>query len=361
MRVGIVLHESFSEVIDHFCRVASVAQDYFQVEKVELTSDEEDVLEARDLSEDIDEEEIDHKIFQMKLSRGYKPSDLFIAFFEGRLLDPKGQPYFLWTSDIKEEQDPGVALISLDYLKSNSGILDSSEFALKSIEANMLYAMTVLSTSLEGHYETTGCLLDFCRNMEDINYSLQKGFVFCEQKRCKQRLKNSERGQAILAISDGLNKRPVRLLSDISLMPRCFKIGVSECTKVKRVVPNQVFIGMPFRDRFEDVFNFAIKPVLDQTGYSCWKADDHPNIIDLMCKVCEGIQTSEFVIIDLSEWNPNVFFELGLSYALGRKVLLIKQEDSKIPTDLKGMEYVPYSSASKLGEKLRSIIPRVFT
>ena len=275
MRVGIALHESFSEVIDHFCQVANAAQNYFHVEKIELKSEEEGALEARDLSEDIDEDKICHKLFEIKRDRGYKPSDLFIAFFEGRLLDPKGQPYFLWTSDIGEERDPGVALISLNYLKSDSGILDSGEFALKSIEANLLYAMTVMSTSVEGHYETTGCLLDFCRSMEDINYSLQKGFVFCEQKRCKQRLRNSEPGQAALAIADGLNKHPIRLLSDIPLIPRCFKTGIGKCTKVKRVVLNQVFIGMPFRDRFEDVFNFAIKPVLDQTGYSCWKACMH--------------------------------------------------------------------------------------
>ena len=91
-------------------------------------------------------------------------------------------------------------------------------------------------------------------------------------------------------------------------MSRCFKTGTTECTKVNRIIPKQVFIGIPFRDRFEDVFNFGIKPVLEQYGYEPWKADDNPNIIDLMCKVCEGIQKSQYIIVDLSEWNPNVYF-----------------------------------------------------
>lgn len=363
MKVGIALHAFYSNAIDHFHRVANITQSYFQIEKIELTSEEEYELEARDLSEDLHEEEIEHKLFKMKIDHGYKPSDLFIAFFEGRLLDSKGAPYFIWTSDLEEDEDPGAALISLSYLKSESEVLDkdsSNLLALKSIESNLLYAITVMATSLEGHYETTGCVLDFCGNMDDINYSLMQGFVFCEQKRCKQLLEKSEAGQAILSIAEALNKNPIRLRTSISLMSRCFKTGIDECTKVNRVVPNQVFIGMPFRGHFEDVYNFGIKPVLDQMGYRSWKADDHPNIIDLMCKVCEGIQKSEFIIVDLSEWNPNVFFELGLSYALGRKVLIIKHKDFKIPTDLKGMEYIQYSSVTKLRQKLSKIIAKIF-
>ena len=230
----------------------------------------------------------------------------------------------------------------------------------RSIHCNIMCAIALMATELESHYETSGCILDFCSNPQDINYSLKRGFVFCEKRGCREKLEKTDVGRGLLAVAAALNAHPFRLRSDMQMMPRCFKTGISECPRVSRIVPGQVFIGMPFRGHFEDVFEYGIKPTLEEMGYSHWKADDHPHIIDLMCKVCEGIQKSEFAIVDLSDWNPNVFFELGLCYGLGRKLVIIKREDSKVPTDLKGMEYVPYANAKQLRQRLQEVVPRVF-
>lgn len=361
MKIGIAIHESHAEAIGYFCRIANLAQDSFLLEPVELTSDEEDILAPRDIAER-DEETIEHSLFKLKLSRGFAETDLFIALFDGRLLGGAGgEPYFLWASGL-EDDDPGVALISLSYLKGRD-VLDIAQdygFVARSIHGNMMCAIALMATALESHYETSGCILDFCSNLQDINYSLQRGFVFCEQRGCREELEKTEVGRGLLAVAAALNAHPFKLRSNMQMMPRCFKTDISECPRVSRIVPGQVFIGMPFRGHFEDVFEYGIKPALEEMGYSHWKADDHPHIIDLMCKVCEGIQKSEFAIVDLSEWNPNVFFELGLCYGLGRRLLIIKREDSEIPTDLKGMEYVPYANAKELGQRLREVVPRVF-
>jgi predicted nucleotide-binding protein len=55
---------------------------------------------------------------------------------------------------------------------------------------------------------------------------------------------------------------------------------------------------------------------------------------DLACKVCQLAQRCEFAVVDISENNPNVFFELGLLYGLGRNVLLIRRTGTRIPADL---------------------------
>lgn len=182
MKVAIALQEYYSEAIDHFRRVANSSQDYFKIETVELTSSEESRLEQREIPED-KEEEIYKKLFQIKIAHGYKPLDLFIAFFQGRLLNPEGKDYFLWPTDL-EDENPGVCIISLSYLKTGS-VLDNEldqQIVFQSIELNMLYAIISMATSLEGHYETTGCVLDFCRDMRDINFALKQGFVFCDKK-----------------------------------------------------------------------------------------------------------------------------------------------------------------------------------
>lgn len=362
MKVGLALPEIYTDITLHFQKIVNSTQKFIIVDTVELTSDEEAELDIDEIIED-DEEKIYHMLHKIKKAHKFKNNDLFIVFFKGKLLAKNSEfPHFLWTNPL-DCDNPGVGIISLSYLYKSHGILDD-EFDKtligKSIESNIMCAITLMATPLDTHYETTCCIMDFCRDMQDINYSLRKGFLFCKQKGCEQKLFKLKIGQSLISIANGLNTKPFKSKIDIPMMPRCFKTDLVECAKVKRVIPNQVFIGMPFRGSFEDAFNYGIKPILDGQGFSYWKADDHPNIIDLMCKVCEGIQESEFAIVNLSEWNPNVFFELGLCYALGRKVLIIKHEESEIPTDLKGMEYLPYSNVTDLRKKLEGLLPQVF-
>ncbi len=78
MKIGIATHEFYGEVIDHFRQVTNSSQNYFQVEPIELTSEEEDIIEPRDLRVE-QEEEIEHRLYQMKIAHGYGHSDLFIA------------------------------------------------------------------------------------------------------------------------------------------------------------------------------------------------------------------------------------------------------------------------------------------
>ncbi len=40
-------------------------------------------------------------------------------------------------------------------------------------------------------------------------------------------------------------------------------------------------------------------------------------------KICKKIQESDFILVDISVPNPNVFYELGLAYGLGQKVLVV--------------------------------------
>ncbi len=125
---------------------------------------------------------------------------------------------------------------------------------------------------------------------------------------------------------------------------RCFKTG-SACTRADELEynPRRVFIGCPFEPSFLNQVKFAINPVLKRLKFEPWIASDSPKKIDIMCKVCGGIQRSGKAIIDITQWNANVMFELGLLYGLGKDVLLINQEGKDSPADLKGMEYLKYT------------------
>ena len=51
--------------------------------------------------------------------------------------------------------------------------------------------------------------------------------------------------------------------------------------------------------------------------------------------------SADLVIADLTNNNPNVFFELGMSYLVSHDILLLTQDDS-IPFDIKNEETIFY-------------------
>jgi hypothetical protein len=135
-------------------------------------------------------------------------------------------------------------------------------------------------------------------------------------------------------------------------MPYCFKMGVTGCPKRVQHDPQQVFVGMPLRDEFEDAYEYGIRRPLERLGLKVWRPDKEPMNIDLMCKICEGLQSSRYAVLNISGWNANVLFELGLAYGLGRETLIIKDRESQVPTDLKGIQYFEYGHSGELREKL---------
>lgn len=127
-------------------------------------------------------------------------------------------------------------------------------------------------------------------------------------------------------------------------MMKCFKTG-GACTRTKGALlrPDRVFIGCPFKQEYINFVQHVIKPACKELGYSIWIAYEQFEKNDVMCKVCCGIQSSGKAIIDITNWNANVLFELGLLYGLGKDVLLIKHDKDEVPVDLKGIEYVNYN------------------
>ena len=141
---------------------------------------------------------------------------------------------------------------------------------------------------------------------------------------------------------------------------KCFKIGTQQCPKAPQQNDKRVFIGMPFRDKYEDIYEHGINEALQKLKLKPYRADKDTNNIDLMCKICEAIQSSKYGIINLTDWNANVLFELGILYGLGKQVALIKDKNSDVPVDLTGIEYIEYSKSSDVKDSLISLFENKF-
>ena len=134
----------------------------------------------------------------------------------------------------------------------------------------------------------------------------------------------------------------------IAPMKRCFKTGVKSCPKKINFSPRSVVVAMPFEDEFEDTYKYAIRPVLEEADFKPWKADEQISNIDIMCKICHAIQESGYLLANITTWNANVVFELGLAYGLARSVILIKRKKAEVPVDLRGLECIEYSTIDEL-------------
>jgi len=133
-----------------------------------------------------------------------------------------------------------------------------------------------------------------------------------------------------------------------SIMKRCFLTGSPYCPWKIEEDDKIVFVGMPFYDKgtfqFNNVYQFCIRPAVSQLGLHVWRADENMSNVVIMCKICQGIQKSRYAIIDISDWNSNVLFEFGLVCGLGKRAVLLKNEMSAVPTNLRGLEYISYEN-----------------
>lgn len=135
------------------------------------------------------------------------------------------------------------------------------------------------------------------------------------------------------------------------MIERCFKTR-GHCEFNIEELHDQVFVGIPYHYPYTDVYEFGVRPALEELRLRPWIAKEDPGSRDIYCKMCEGLQRSSAAIIDISEPNANVHFELGLLAGTSKPLILIKQKTAEVSTDLKGMETLEYGDAKELCQLL---------
>jgi hypothetical protein len=137
---------------------------------------------------------------------------------------------------------------------------------------------------------------------------------------------------------------------------KCFKLNVEGCPVNPTLHRNKVFIGMPFADNHKDSFEYGIKPALEANGHIYFRADETISNLDIMCKVCRELQSCGLAIFNISDLNPNVMLELGLAYGVGKPVIIVKNKDTEVITDIGSIEYIEYAHAHDLMIKLQKAL-----
>ena len=126
-----------------------------------------------------------------------------------------------------------------------------------------------------------------------------------------------------------------------------------------------VFVLMPFKTELEKLYTNHIKKMGEEMGVVIRRADDIVSTEPFMEKVWTGICSAKLVLAYCTQQNPNVFYEIGIAHAVGKRVMLITRSEKDIPADIKHFDYIPYvydpEGTEQLIEKLRTFIASQIT
>jgi hypothetical protein len=113
-----------------------------------------------------------------------------------------------------------------------------------------------------------------------------------------------------------------------------------------------VFVAMPFGEEMLDVYELAIKEAAHGAGFLCVRVDQEVFTGDILVMIKERIMSAALVVADLTNANPNVYLEVGYSWASNRPTVLVARQGSKIGFDLQGHRCVLYKNLVELKGKL---------
>ncbi len=113
-------------------------------------------------------------------------------------------------------------------------------------------------------------------------------------------------------------------------MPRCFVI--------------QPFDKGPYDQRYEDV----LVPAIKNAELEPYRVDKDPAVSIPIESIEDGIQGSDVCLADITEDNPNVWFEVGYAIAAKKEVVFVCSEDrrTQFPFDVQLRTITKYATAS---------------
>jgi hypothetical protein len=118
------------------------------------------------------------------------------------------------------------------------------------------------------------------------------------------------------------------------------------------------FCLLPFQDNFTRVYEEAVVPAVEASGLRGLHAGQIFDNREIMEDIWESLCAARLVVADVTDRNPNVFYELGICHTLGKEVIVITQRPNDVPFDIRHrrfIEYTPNKLASLRGRLQQTI------
>lgn len=113
------------------------------------------------------------------------------------------------------------------------------------------------------------------------------------------------------------------------------------------------FVIMPFGVAFDDVYERFIRSSLTKAGFDVTRADEVTSSASVMKTIIQSIENSCLIVADLTDANPNVYYELALAHAMHKPVIALAQDVEDLPFDIKAYRVIHYSRDFTTMDKAR--------
>ncbi|NHJ21576.1 MAG: hypothetical protein EAX91_11580 [Candidatus Lokiarchaeota archaeon] len=122
------------------------------------------------------------------------------------------------------------------------------------------------------------------------------------------------------------------------------------------VMNSECFVIMPFSKSSEEHteeywtqhFEKLLKPIIEELGVKTYRVEVFRE--DILKKIIQSLVTSYIVVADLTDHNPNVFWELGVRQSFKHNTITIAEEGTKLPFDVSSKATIFYNLSNE--EKL---------
>jgi len=120
----------------------------------------------------------------------------------------------------------------------------------------------------------------------------------------------------------------------------------------------QGFVAMSFDKTLLPVYENAIAPAIEATGYRPHRVDSKPHLERIDAKIIAEIKNSRFIVADVTQQKAGVYYEAGFAHGLGIPVIWCVRHDdlNNVHFDTRQYNHILWETEDELKEKLQDVI-----
>lgn len=120
------------------------------------------------------------------------------------------------------------------------------------------------------------------------------------------------------------------------------------------VISDQVFVAMSFAPELRSAWESGIRPALVKAQFRPYRVDAVPNIDRIDMRIITEIKNSKFLVADVTQQRPGVYFEAGYAQGLGLPVFwCVRSDDLKnVHFDTRQYNHIVWEHEQQLADQL---------
>ena len=115
----------------------------------------------------------------------------------------------------------------------------------------------------------------------------------------------------------------------------------------------EVFVVMSFETspQYTDLLE-SIQGTCEQFGYAAYRVDESTDGSRILPEIVRGIRQAAFVVADVSDTKPNVYWELGFAAGVDKAIILTARKGTELPFDISDVPVIFWDSFSEFKKTL---------